>query len=40
MDVSQSASYYRADQRGFAAGNDLYDWLEAEKEILARFAEL
>ena len=31
------AAYYRADQRGFAAGNELYDWLEAEKEILARF---
>jgi sterol desaturase/sphingolipid hydroxylase (fatty acid hydroxylase superfamily) len=34
------AAYYRAGRRGFAAGNDIYDWLEAEKEILARFGEL
>ena len=31
------AAYYRADHRGFVAGYELYDWLEAEKEILARF---
>jgi hypothetical protein len=29
------AAYYRADHRGFAAGYELCDWLEAEKEILA-----
>jgi hypothetical protein len=33
------AAYYRAGRRGFSDGNDLYDWLEAEKEILARFDE-
>lgn len=27
------AAYYRAEKRGFAAGNDVYDWLEAEKEL-------
>lgn len=31
------AAYYRAGQRGFTAGDDLGDWLEAEKEIMARF---
>ena len=32
------AAYYRAGKRGFAAGNDISDWLEAEKEILAYFS--
>ena len=32
------AAYYRANQRGFSVGNDLGDWLEAEKEIMVRFA--
>lgn len=27
------AAYYRAEKRGFAPGNELEDWLEAEKEI-------
>jgi hypothetical protein len=27
------AAYYRAAERGFAAGYELYDWLQAEKEI-------
>jgi hypothetical protein len=27
------AAYYRAEKRGFAAGNELQDWLEAEMEI-------
>lgn len=31
------AAYYRAGKRGFSAGNDISDWLEAEKEILAYF---
>ena len=34
------AAYYRAGQRGFSDGNDVFDWLEAEKEILERFSEL
>jgi len=34
------AAYYRAGQRGFAEGDDLGDWLEAEKEILSHFDEL
>ena len=33
------AAYYRAGQRGFSDGNDVFDWLEAEKEILERFGE-
>ena len=32
------AAYYRAGERGFASGGELGDWLEAEKEILARLA--
>ncbi len=27
------AAYWRAERRGFAAGHELDDWLEAEKEI-------
>jgi len=27
------AAYYRAEQRGFAPGNEDADWLEAENEI-------
>jgi hypothetical protein len=34
------AAYYRANRRGFAPGQELYDWLEAEQEILAHFGEL
>jgi len=28
-----SAAYLRAERRGFAAGHELEDWLEAEKEV-------
>jgi Protein of unknown function (DUF2934) len=27
------AAYYRAERRGFAADNELEDWLEAEREF-------
>jgi DUF2934 family protein len=27
------AAYWRAERRGFAAGHELDDWLEAEKQI-------
>jgi hypothetical protein len=27
-------AYYKAEQRGFAPGHELADWLEAEREIL------
>lgn len=27
------AAYYRAEQRGFSSGNEVEDWLWAEKEI-------
>ncbi len=30
------AAYYKAEKRGFAAGFEQEDWLEAEKEITAR----
>jgi hypothetical protein len=31
----EEAAYFRAERRGFAAGHELDDWLEAEREILA-----
>lgn len=27
------AAYYRAEQRGFSPGQEMEDWLEAEREI-------
>jgi hypothetical protein len=30
------AAYFRAQQRGFAPGNELEDWLEAEREMNQR----
>jgi hypothetical protein len=27
------AAYHKAEKRGFAPGNELHDWAEAEKEI-------
>jgi hypothetical protein len=30
------AAYYRAEQRGFAQGYEVDDWLAAEAQILAR----
>lgn len=32
------AAYYRAEKRGFESGDAYRDWLEAERDILARFA--
>lgn len=32
------AAYYRAMQRGFAAGGEVDDWLAAEREINEQFA--
>jgi hypothetical protein len=32
------AAYYRSEHRGFAEGQELEDWLEAEKEIDASHA--
>ena len=29
------AAYYKAEKRGFCPGNDIADWLEAKKEIMA-----
>ena len=28
-----TAAYYRADKRGFTPGNEIADWLEAEREF-------
>lgn len=32
------AAYYRAEQRGFAAGSEFEDWLAAEEEIARHLA--
>lgn len=34
-----SAAYLRAERRGFAAGHELEDWLEAEKEVKWQIAQ-
>ena len=33
------AAYYRARQRGFAAGDPVRDWIEAEAEIDAQLLD-
>ncbi|NLT33646.1 MAG: DUF2934 domain-containing protein [Acidobacteria bacterium] len=33
------AAYYRAEQRGFAPGHELQDWLDAETEVERMLAE-
>jgi hypothetical protein len=34
------AAYYRAEQRGFAGGDPVRDWLEAEAEVSVKFGSL
>jgi hypothetical protein len=34
------AAYYRAEQRGFANGDPMQDWLEAEAEVALRLQEV
>jgi hypothetical protein len=31
------AAYYLAEKRGFSAGNELEDWLVAEREVNAKY---
>lgn len=31
------AAYYRAEKRGFAPGDTIADWLEAEREVSAKY---
>ena len=33
------AAYYKSEKRDFEPGHQEEDWLDAEKEVLARFAE-
>ncbi len=33
------AAYLRAERRGFAAGDEMEDWLEAEREVAQRLDE-
>lgn len=37
--MTAEAAYFRAEHRGFTGGNELDDWLEAEREI-ARMLDL
>jgi sterol desaturase/sphingolipid hydroxylase (fatty acid hydroxylase superfamily) len=39
-EMVEKAAYYRSDHRGSEPRDDIYDWLEAEKEIMARFGDL
>ncbi len=32
-------AYYRAESRGFAPGDDMQDWLDAESEISQKFIQ-
>jgi hypothetical protein len=32
-DAIAQAAYYRAERRGFAPGNDIQDWLDAERDL-------
>ena len=32
------AAYFMAEKRGFSAGHEMDDWLEAEKEIMKKSA--
>jgi hypothetical protein len=35
-DMTAVAAYYKAEKRGFYPGNEIRDWLEAKKEIIAQ----
>jgi len=35
----EEAAYYRAEKRGFRAGHEMQDWLEAEAEIVLTLPE-
>ena len=35
----ETEAYYRAEQRGFAPGRELDDWLEAEQSVLNRLGQ-
>jgi hypothetical protein len=39
QDAIAKAAYYRAEQRGFAPGHEMEDWLDAEREVAAAEAE-
>ncbi len=32
------AAYYLAERRGFAPGNEMYDWFEAEAEVTSQLS--
>lgn len=32
-DMIAETAYYKAEKRGFMPGNEIQDWLEAEKEV-------
>lgn len=38
-DLIAEVAYYKAEKRNFEPGHQEEDWLDAEKEVLARFDE-
>ena len=38
-DMTAEAAYYKAENRNFEPGHQEEDWLDAEREVLARFDE-
>jgi hypothetical protein len=38
-DLIAEAAYYLAERRGFSGGSEAEDWLEAEKQISAKFLD-
>lgn len=38
-DMIAEAAYYKAEKRNFEPGHQVEDWLDAEREVLARFDE-
>lgn len=37
LHMIEQAAYFRAEQRGFSAGDEMQDWLDAEAEVNAKF---
>jgi Protein of unknown function (DUF2934) len=40
LQLVAAEAYYRAERRGFAAGNELEDWVAAEMEVDSRLRQI
>jgi hypothetical protein len=40
LQLVAAEAYYRAERRGFAAGNELEDWVAAEMEVDSRLRQM